>query len=144
LVGFLLFNGKCGITLPQDIKPYDMEKFGNYITNLRISRGITLREFCRRNGLDPSNWSKVERSVLAPPKSKITIESILASMGIEKDTEEYNTTIDLGLLESIPEDYIAEKNVLKELPVLFRTVRGKKPSSEDLQKLIEYLKHENE
>ena len=121
-----------------------MKKFGKYITELRISRGITLREFCRRNGLDPSNWSKIERSVAPPPRSKKTIESILDSMDIEKGTEDYNDALDLGLLESIPEDFIEEKNILKELPVLFRTVRGKKPSSEDLKRLIEFLKHENE
>ena len=121
-----------------------MEKFGAYITELRTTRGITLREFCRRNNLDPSNWSKIERSVISPPKSKKTIESILDSIGIEQGSEEYNTALDLGLLESIPEDFIEERNVLKELPVLFRTVRGKKPSSEDLQRLIEFLKNENE
>lgn len=121
-----------------------MEKFGGYITTLRTSRGITLREFCRRTGFDPSNWSKIERSIISPPKSKITIESILDAIGIEVGTEEYNTALDLGLLESIPEDFQEEKNVLKDLPVLFRTVRGKSPSEEDLQKLVDYLKHENE
>jgi len=117
-----------------------MEKFGNYITTLRLSKGITLREFCRRTGFDPSNWSRIERSVISPPKSKKTIESILDSIGIERGTEEYNTALDLGLLESIPEDFVEEKNVLKELPVLFRTVRGGIPSEEDLQKLVEFLK----
>jgi len=121
-----------------------MKKFGSYITDLRTSRGITLREFCRRTNWDPSNWSKVERSVLSPPKSKTTIESILDAIGIEKGTEEYNTALDLGFLESIPEDFYEERNVLRELPVLFRTVRGKKPTEEDLQKLIDFLRHENE
>lgn len=121
-----------------------MEKFGNYITTLRTSRGITLREFCRRTGFDPSNWSKVERSIISPPKSKKTIELVLDAMGIERGTEEYNIALDLGFLESIPEDFLEEKNVLRKLPVLFRTVRGEIPSSDDLQKLIDFLKHENE
>jgi transcriptional regulator with XRE-family HTH domain len=120
-----------------------MEKFGNYIATLRISRGITLREFCRRTGFDPSNWSKIERSVSSINKSKATIESILAAIGIEKGTEEYNTALNIGLLESIPDDFSEEKNVLMELPVLFRTVRGEVPSEEDLQKLVDFLKHDN-
>lgn len=118
----------------------NMEKFGNYFSNLRMSQGITLREFCRRTNFDPSNWSKIERSVIAPPRSKKTIESILDAIGIEKNSEEYNTALDLGLLETIPDDFVEEKAIIRELPVFFRTVRGEIPTEEDLQKLIEFLK----
>jgi transcriptional regulator with XRE-family HTH domain len=117
-----------------------MEKFGNYFSDLRTSRGITLREFCRRTNIDPSNWSKVERSVISPPRSKRTIESALEAIEVDKNSEEYNIALDLGLLETIPDDFVAEKAILRELPVFFRTVRGEIPKEEDLQKLIEFLK----
>lgn len=119
-----------------------MEKFGTFITTLRLDRGITLREFSKRTGIDPSNWSKIERSIMPPPKSKSAVESVLAAIGIERGTEEYNMALDMAMFQAIPEDFVAEKEILNELPVFFRTVRGEKPSEEDLQKLIEYLKHE--
>jgi len=119
-----------------------MEKFGSYIATLRTSRGITLREFCRRTGFDPSNWSKIERSVISINKSKATIEFILNAIGIQKGSEEYNTALNIGLLESIPDDFNEEKSILMELPVLFRTVRGEVPSEEDLQKLVDFLKQD--
>ncbi|MCX6225295.1 MAG: helix-turn-helix transcriptional regulator [Bacteroidia bacterium] len=119
-----------------------MEKFGSFISNLRMSRGITLREFCRRTGLDPSNWSKVERSVLPPPKSKHSIVEILETLGFAKGSEEYNTAMDLSILESIPEDFQEERALLMELPVFFRTVRGEKPTEDDLLKLVDYLRKE--
>lgn len=120
-----------------------MEKFGSFISNLRISRGLTLREFCRRTELDPSNWSKIERSILPPPKSKRAIETIMEAIGITKGSKEYNEALDLALMECIPEDYQEERTLLMELPVFFRTVRGETPSEEDLNKLVEYLRNSN-
>lgn len=46
------------------------KKFAEYIKDLRVEKEITLREFCKISGLDPSNWSKIERGIHAPPKSK--------------------------------------------------------------------------
>jgi transcriptional regulator with XRE-family HTH domain len=106
-----------------------------------MSQGITLREFCRRSGWDPSNWSKIERSILPPPKSKRTIEGIMEAMGVRKGSEEYNEALDLALMASIPEDYQEERDILMALPVFFRTVRGETPSEEDLNKLVEYLRN---
>jgi len=119
-----------------------MERFGTYISNLRISKGLTLREFCRRSGFDPSNWSKIERSLLPPPRSKKVIEMVLGTIGVENGSDDYNTLLDLALLESIPEDFVSEREILRELPVFFRTARGETPSEEDLQKLIDFLKNQ--
>ena len=42
--------------------------FGELVKNLRISQQKTLRQFCNEHGLDPSNWSKIERNVNLPPR----------------------------------------------------------------------------
>jgi len=52
-----------------------MRKFGEYIKDLRVEKEITLREFCKTAGLDPSNWSKIERGIHTPPKSKEVLET---------------------------------------------------------------------
>ncbi len=41
--------------------------FGDYLKSRRLERDLTLRDFCRSAGEDPSNWSKVERGILPPP-----------------------------------------------------------------------------
>jgi len=42
--------------------------------------------------------------------------------------------------KKIPEDLYSDEEVLSALPVFFRTVRGDKPTREELDKLIELLK----
>ena len=42
--------------------------FGELIKNLRIGKQLTLRQCSAALGVDPSNWSKMERGVSPPPK----------------------------------------------------------------------------
>lgn len=44
-----------------------MTEFAKRLKDARISKGITLREFCLDNGLQPANMSKYERGLLKPP-----------------------------------------------------------------------------
>ena len=37
---------------------------GEFIKQIRARQRLGLREFCLKNGYDPSNWSKIEREVL--------------------------------------------------------------------------------
>ena len=45
--------------------------FGSFIKDQRLGANMTLRDFCRQIDIDPSNWNKVERGLLRPPKNKI-------------------------------------------------------------------------
>jgi len=45
--------------------------FGEFIKQIRERQRLGLREFCLENGCDPSNWSKIEREVLAPRATRI-------------------------------------------------------------------------
>ena len=44
--------------------------FGYAFKEARIKRGVTLRTFCLKNGLDAGNMSKYERGLLQPPALK--------------------------------------------------------------------------
>lgn len=46
---------------------------------------------------------------------------------------------DLAALSSIP-DGLVEEEILEQLPVFFRTVRGEKPSEEELRNLIKKIR----
>jgi len=116
--------------------------FGEFVKKRRIGLGIGLREFCRRIGEDPSNWSKVERKVLAPPKNQERLETIANVLEIEKGSDGWDTLNDYANIDSgiIPEYIKSDKEVLKWLPAFFRTVGNVKPSKEELDELIESLK----
>lgn len=121
-----------------------MKTFGNYVKELRIEKEITLREFCRLANLDPSNWSKIEREVMDPPKSKITLENICEALNVKADSEEYKNIFDLAVISTIPKDLIGNEKVLEQLPIFFRTARGERPTESELRELINLIKGSNE
>jgi len=47
--------------------------FGTFIRVLRARQRLGLREFCLRHDHDPSNWSKLEREALPPPRDERTL-----------------------------------------------------------------------
>ena len=116
-----------------------METFGSFIKRQRIMKRITLRDFCRRANIDPSNWSKIERGLLQPPKSKEVLGQIAGSLEIAEDSEEWNTMCDLTVIAHVPVELISEEAILANLPILFRTLRGQKPTTEELEELINII-----
>ncbi len=119
-----------------------MMTFGEFIRNLRIDKNLTLREFCRAAKLDPSNRSRIERGLASSPKSKCVLQGIAKILNIGERTEEYNTLFDLAAISHIPTDLVSDERVIDKLPVFFRTIRGEKPSREELEELIRIMKEE--
>jgi transcriptional regulator with XRE-family HTH domain len=118
--------------------------FGELFKSKRISNGLTLREFCRINGFDPGNVSKIERGLFQPPQSKEMLLKYASALGIKEGTEEWLTFCDLAITSAgkIPDDIVSNQELMNALPVLFRTVRNKKLAKEDLGKLIKSIKRE--
>ena len=116
--------------------------FGEFIKSLRIERDIGLREFCRRLSKDASNWSKVERGVLAPPQDIEKLNQIAKVLTIEKDSELYNELMDKASIDAgiIPKDILSDQKILNALPMFFRTVRSEKPTQEELENLIRKIR----
>lgn len=116
--------------------------FGEFIKSLRNERDIGLREFCRRLLIDASNWSKVERGVLAPPQDIDKLDQIAEVLNIEKGSELYNELIDKASIAAgiIPKDILSDQETLNSLPMFFRTVRSEKPTPDELEKLIKKIR----
>ena len=114
--------------------------FGEYIKKLRMEKRKTLREFCRLNDIDPSNWSKIERGILPPPKSKNVLEMIAKSLNIYKGSDEWNTIFDLAAIGHIPREILSDESLLEKLPIFFRTVHGEKPTRNELDELMKLIK----
>jgi transcriptional regulator with XRE-family HTH domain len=116
--------------------------FGEFIKKLRIERDIGLREFCRRLSIDASNWSKIERGVLAPPQDDEKLNQIADVLGIDKDSAPYTEIRDKAAIAAgmIPKDILSDRETLKSLPMFFRTVRSEKPTPQELEKLINKIR----
>lgn len=117
-----------------------MITFGEYVRKQRIERGITLRGFCKQTGWDPSNWSKIERGKSNPPKGLPVLREVAKVLGIGENTGEWDTLWSLAAAGHVPEEMLDDKAVLEKLPIFFRTVRGEKPTPEELEKLIEIVR----
>ena len=112
--------------------------FGEFVKSLRLEKDIGLREFCRRLKLDPSNWSKVERAVLAAPQDEEKLNQIAETLNIERDSSLYSELKDKAAVDAgiIPKDLLSDKETLDSLPMLFRTVRNERPTPQELEMLI--------
>ena len=113
-----------------------MVTFGDFVKDCRIKQNITLREFCRLNDLDPSNWSKIERGLLSPPRSKQVLTAIAKSLNMSSDSEDFKTLLDLAAISQIPSHLLSDQSILEKLPVFFRTLRGEKPTRKELEKIL--------
>ena len=116
--------------------------FGEFVREKRISAELSLREFCKTLGTDPSNWSKVERDMMPVPDNRDFLDSTGKLLGLKKGSSDWYTFFDLAAIsqQKIPDDVLKDDDVVSALPVFFRTVRGEKPPEEELDKLIALLR----
>jgi transcriptional regulator with XRE-family HTH domain len=117
-------------------------RFGEIVRGLRAQERITLREFCLKNGYDPSNWSKMERGELPPPQDTVSLETMAHQLGLKRDTQAWTALFDAAALERgrIPEDIRTDEEVVEILPLFFRTLRGKQHTEEELDRVIKFLR----
>ena len=116
------------------------KKFGKILKDLRIKKELTLRACCRAVDYDPSNWSKIERGLMSPPSNKKTLLKWAKTLGIKKD--EVQKFIDEANLAQgiIPQDILSKNDAVSFLPAFFRTLRNKKPTKKEIDKLIRLIK----
>lgn len=112
--------------------------FGSFFKEKRRNLGFTLREFCRVNGLDPGNLSKIERGILPPPQSKEILAKYASALQIKEGDDDWLVFCDLAATSAgkIPPDIISNEQIMNALPVLFRSARRETLDEEDLKKLI--------
>jgi transcriptional regulator with XRE-family HTH domain len=116
--------------------------FGEYFKTKRIEKGLTLRDFCKTFGLDPGNISKLERGLLPPPTSREKLEAYASYLGLKKGSGDWMEFFDRAAAcrGELSKDFLEDSEVVKNLPVIFRTIRGKKLSAKLLDELIEKIR----
>lgn len=111
----------------------DYKYWGDYIHQKRIDNDITLREFCRSYGIDPSNWSKVERGIANPPKDRVLLMQVMRDLGILHNDEE---RLRFWMLYNHSFLEFRTESVLDKLPVI---LSGKNEAQ--LRSLFELIKN---
>ena len=119
-----------------------MSAFGEYFKLLRLRSGMTLRKFCQANGFDPGNISRLERGAFGPPESETKLRQYAKALDLKPGTDEWIEFFDRAAAGrgQIPQDLQKDENLVRQLPVLFRTLRGKRVSPETLDKLVELVR----
>ncbi len=115
--------------------------FKDFVKQKRIDLDLSLRAFCKEANEDPSNWSKIERGIMAPPKDLDRLKNIANALNISQNSDEWNTLYNSAFIDSgvIPENVMTNQDILEILPAFFRTIESKKPSREDLENLMSKL-----
>ena len=117
------------------------KKFGQTLKKLRIKKGLTLRHTCRIANYDPSNWSKIERGKMSPPRDEKTLRKWARVLGISKAKKVQEFIDEANLAQGIiPQDILSQDNIVDFLPAFFRTLRNKKPTKKEIDRLIKLVK----
>lgn len=114
--------------------------FNETIKSLRLQKRLTLRDFCEQVGLDPSNWSKVERGVNPPPGDVGVLERLacfFALTGADK-----LSFMDAAALQrrEIPPDIADHAILQRALPAFFRAARGHALTESELANLADDIR----
>jgi transcriptional regulator with XRE-family HTH domain len=122
--------------------PEKMGKFGAFFKACRLEARKGLRQFCVGNDFDPGNISRMERGVMPPPQSQALLTKYARALGIREGSDEWYTFFDLAAADKglIPPDLLNDEEVLAQLPMVFRTMRNRKPDAKTLDALIELLR----
>jgi transcriptional regulator with XRE-family HTH domain len=116
--------------------------FGKLLKKLRMEKELTLREFCLANGLDPGNYSRLERGLFAPPQREDLLAKYATALGLGRGSGEWLEFFDLAATcrGEIPKDLLSDEEVLEKLPVLFRTLRGTRLPPEKLDEIVDKVR----
>jgi transcriptional regulator with XRE-family HTH domain len=114
--------------------------FNETVKSLRIQKRLTLRDFCAQAGLDPSNWSKIERGVNPPPGDIGLLERLADFFGLQGHDK--LAFMDQAALQrrQIPADVADHAILQRALPAFFRAARGHELTEQELAWLAEDIK----
>jgi len=116
--------------------------YGQLIKGLRIEKRLTLRGFCQELGLDPSNWSKVERGINPPTQDENILAKLVSFFGLAGDKRQEFMDAAAVAHSKLPFDIFEDASLRAKLPAYFRTMRGKEPEefSRNLVNIVEKLR----
>jgi transcriptional regulator with XRE-family HTH domain len=120
----------------------NLKQFGQSLKKLRMGQNMSLRDICKIVNYDASNWSKIERGIISPPSDVKVLDTWAHALGLSKSKKEYQEFVDEALIAQsiIPDDIMAHSGSVAYLPAFFRTIRGQKPTKEEIDQLMRLIK----
>jgi len=117
------------------------KRFGELLREKRLSCGLSLRAFCAEFGFDPGNLSKVERGLLPPPTGE-KLDEIAGALGLEAGSDDWYDFYDVASTDRglIPVHLLDDDELVRKLPIVFRSLREGKLNADELDKLIEIVR----
>lgn len=117
-------------------------RFGEFLETLRKRNRLTLRDFCKKADADPGNISRIERGVWPPPQDHDILERYAAALNLKEGSDDWYRFFDYAAAERgmVPKDLMSDEEVVKMLPVFFRTLRGQKPTEKEMRALVEKIR----
>ena len=100
--------------------------FGLCFQQLRTALGKSLREFCKQNGFDPGNVSRIEKGLSSPPKKTEGLERYANALGLKEGTDSYSRFFDLAAKETgrIPGAVMRNQAAARRVTGLLQHLRG--------------------
>ena len=119
------------------------QSFSAMFQELRKAKRITLRAFCEKAEADPGNISRMERGRMPPPQDRDILSRYAKALKISEGSDEWYLFFDLAAVDCgiIPHDLMSDDDLVKQLPAFFRTLRGQKPTEDELRKVVEKIVH---
>ncbi|MBI2922029.1 MAG: helix-turn-helix domain-containing protein [Planctomycetes bacterium] len=118
------------------------KRFGELFKELRTATGLTLREFSAKQRLDAGNLSKLERGLLKPPQSREKLEEYAKALRLKNGSDAWFEFFDTAAADAglIPDEVMSNAEVVDKLPLLFRSLRGKRIPEEKIKELIRVIR----
>ena len=117
-----------------------MERFGEILTKYRVDAGLGLREYAKLIDYDPSNLSKIERGVNAPPQNTMTLKKWASKLSLVEGTPSFSKFMAAGRATFIAKGLKTDTELIGLLPAFFRTVDNKQTDPNTYKKLLAILR----
>lgn len=111
--------------------------FGGFVRDVRNSKRLSLRDFCHKVRMDPSEINRIERGVAPPPQSESKIKAFAKALNIPVQGAKWNKFLALAIKSK---DVIIEDNELI-LPAFPRNNKYEKPNKSELMDFVRVMRN---
>ncbi len=79
---------------------------------------------------------------MPPPQDREILSRYATALDVKEGSDEWYLFFDLAAADRgiIPQDIMDDDELVKELPAFFRTLRGQKPTEDEMRRVIEKIK----
>jgi transcriptional regulator with XRE-family HTH domain len=119
------------------------QSFGEFLRACRLRAGYGLRSFAEAIDMQPSNLSNIEHGRANPPQDREVLTRVADTLGLRGS--ERHQFFDLavkhkpGALPADVADYVGKN---PGIPVLLRTIAGRRLTRKDLDALVDHVKEQ--